>query len=55
MALRMKAAFPDRDWVALIAQRSGQTRDFVEWHLQEDMIPPDPIIAAARSLLAQVP
>ncbi len=52
LALRMNAAFPGEDWIALLCQRSGQERDFVEWHLQEDLPPPEPILLAAGELLA---
>lgn len=52
LALRMNASFPGEDWIALICQRSGQERDFVEWHLQEDLPPPEPILLAAGELLA---
>ncbi|QEL26008.1 hypothetical protein FQV39_27910 [Bosea sp. F3-2] len=47
----MKAAFPERDWVALLAERAGKSRDFVEWHLQEDMAPPEALLRAASELL----
>lgn len=52
LALRMNAAFPGEDWIALLCRRAGQERDFVEWHLQEDMPPPEPILLAAGELLA---
>jgi len=51
LALRLNSAFPERDWVALLAERSGKGRDFVEWHLQEDMTPPEALIRAAAELL----
>jgi hypothetical protein len=51
LALRLNKAFPERDWVAMLAERSSQTRDFVEWHLQQDLLPPEPILLAAGLLL----
>lgn len=51
LALRMNAAFPGEDWIALLCQHSGKERDFVEWHLQEDLPPPEPILLAAGELL----
>lgn len=51
LALRMNAAFPRRDWVALLAERSGESREFVEWHLQEDIAPPETLLRAASGLL----
>lgn len=51
LALRMASAFPEEDWVAQLARRSGKSREFVEWHLQEDMEPPAEILKAAAELL----
>lgn len=51
LALRMQAAYPDQDWVALLAAKSGNSRDFVEWHLQEEMAPPAHLTQAAHELL----
>lgn len=51
MALAMAGRFPERDWVAALADRSGKPRDFVEWHLQEDMEPPAELVAAANAML----
>jgi len=51
LALRMNAAFPHHDWVALLAERAGKGRDFVEWHLQEEMAPPEALLEAAAELL----
>lgn len=51
LALRLNAAFPERDWVALLAERSHKSRDFVEWHLQEEMSPPEALLRAAAELL----
>lgn len=53
LALRLRAAFPDRDWVALLMKKSGLTRDFIEWHLQEEIMPPEPIMRAAGDVLAE--
>lgn len=55
LALKMSAAFPGTDWVGLMKDRAGVSRDYVEWHLQEDMTPPDAILAAADALLRQTP
>ncbi|MGO4175763.1 hypothetical protein [Bosea sp. TAF32] len=54
LALRMNAAYPHRDWVALLAERAGKSRDFVEWHLQEDMAPPEALSRAASELLDEI-
>jgi len=54
LALRMQAAFPEKDWVAMLADRSGVDRDTVEWHLQEAMTPPEKILTAAAELLDDV-
>lgn len=51
LALRMNAAFSHRDWVALLAERAGTSRDFVEWHLQEGMAPSPALSPAASQLL----
>lgn len=53
LALRMHAAYPDQDWVALLVQRSGETRDKIEWHLQQEIVPTDPMLTAAGELLAE--
>jgi hypothetical protein len=52
LALLMQRNFPDRDWMFDLAQRAGESRDKVEWHLQEDMAPPRHIGEAATALLA---
>lgn len=51
LALRMAASFPQEDWVAALAKRAGKSRDFVEWHLQEDLEPPQEILSAAAEML----
>lgn len=51
LALRFKAAFPKEDWVARLAARSGRSRDAVEWHLQQEMLPPQDMLQAAAELL----
>lgn len=53
LALRMNAAFPGLDWVAMLMEQSGSARDFVEWHLQEEMVPPEAVLAAAGKLLSE--
>ncbi len=52
LALLMQRKFPDRDWMFDLANRAGESRDKVEWHLQEDMAPPRHIGEAAAALLA---
>jgi hypothetical protein len=51
LALVMASRFPHQDWVAELASQAGKSRDFVEWHLQEDLEPPTEILAAAGELL----
>ena len=53
LALRMSAAFRGRDWIAMLMDCSGCPRDYVEWHLQEEMVPPEVILTAAGKLLAE--
>jgi hypothetical protein len=53
IALQLQQAFPGEDWMAKLAVLAGDSRDTVEWHLQEDMPPPEPISKAAAELLAQ--
>jgi len=53
LALRLQAAFPQQDWVALLAARAGESRDFVEWHLQEEAPPPAVLLRAAAALLGE--
>ncbi|MGO4741279.1 hypothetical protein AB4099_32480 [Bosea sp. 2KB_26] len=52
LALRMGARFPREDWIAALADRSGMSRESVEWHLQEDVEPPPEILAAAAEMLS---
>lgn len=51
LALALERRFQGRDWIAELADRANQSRDFVEWHLQEDMEPPAEITAAAQEML----
>ncbi len=51
LALVMASRFPHEDWIASLADQTGKSRDFVEWHLQEDLEPPTEILAAAGELL----
>lgn len=53
LAVRMNIAFAGRDWIAMLMERSACPRDYVEWHLQEDMAPPEAILIAAAKLLAE--
>lgn len=39
LAVEMSQKFRGRDWIAVLALESGASRDAVEWHLQEDMVP----------------
>ncbi|CAN7621582.1 hypothetical protein [Bosea sp. LjRoot237] len=55
LALRMAEQFSGHDWVAELATRSGKSRDFVEWHLQQDMAPPEEIASAAALMLGAAP
>ena len=41
-----------QDWIARLVHISGRRRDETEWHLQEDMVPPDDIRQACETLLA---
>ncbi|WID96504.1 hypothetical protein QO058_27955 [Bosea vestrisii] len=52
LALKMAKQFPGHDWVAELAAHSGKSRDFVEWHLQQEMPPPAEIASAAVAMLA---
>lgn len=51
MALKLGARFSGEGWVAELARRSGELRDKVEWHLQEEMEPPASIADAARGMM----
>lgn len=51
IAIEMAQKFQGRDWIAALAERCGQPRDFVEWHLQEDMTPPTELGDAASAML----
>ena len=51
--LRMNAAFPGRDWIATLMDCSGCSLDYVEWHHQEEMVPPQAMLTAAGLLLAK--
>lgn len=55
IALDLARHFPGRDWVAELAERSGRSRDTVEWHLQQEMTPPVEIGEAAAAMLAERP
>lgn len=52
IALKLQRAYPDEDWMAALADRAGDTRETIEWHLQEAMSPPVHICKAAALLLA---
>lgn len=53
IALQLQNAFPGEDWMAELATRAADSRETVEWHLQEDMRPPEHICKAAAELLAE--
>lgn len=54
-ALALAERYQGTDWMGELARRSGEPRDKVEWHLQEEMEPPPAIAQAAESLLADKP
>lgn len=54
LALALARKFPDQDWVAHLSERSGLDRDTVEWHLQEDMAPPDAVRRAASEMESEL-
>jgi hypothetical protein len=51
LALALAKRFPGQDWIALVVGHSDRRRDEVEWHLQEDMVPPDDIRQACETML----
>ena len=54
-ALLMARLFPERDWVADLANSLGQKRSYVERHLQHDMMPPADLVDAAQRLVNAEP
>jgi hypothetical protein len=50
-ALGMARRFPQTDWVADLADLLGKDRDYVEWHLQHDIMPPEDLLIAADRLI----
>lgn len=52
LALRMADQYPHQDWVAMLAEGAGKSREFVEWQLQEDTQPSPEIISVAAEMLA---
>lgn len=50
-ALGMARRFPQTDWVADLADLLGKDRDYVEWHLQHDIMPPEDLVTAAKRLI----
>jgi len=52
-ALDLVRQFPGQDWIALVLDTCRRRRDEVEWHLQEDMVPPDDISQACDAVLAR--
>lgn len=53
LAIKLAGRFPQQDWIAELARRAHKSRDFVEWHLQEDLEPPPEILAAAGEMLRE--
>lgn len=53
IALQLQHAFPGEDWMAKLAARAADSRETVEWHLQEDMRPPEHICKAAADLMVE--
>lgn len=53
-ALDLAKHYADQDWIARLMEISGRGRDETEWHLQEDMVPPDDIRQACETLLVSV-
>ena len=51
-ALDLAKRYAGTDWIALVMERSGRQRDETEWHIQEDMVPPDDIRQACESMLS---
>lgn len=51
LALEMSRRFPRRDWVADLADAVGKDRNYVERHLQHDVMPPEELQAAATRLI----
>ena len=52
LALRMADQYPHQDWVAMLAEGAGKSREFVEWQLQEDSQPSPEILSVAAEMLA---
>lgn len=50
LALWMARRFAGQDWVADLANMVGESRSYVERHLQHDTMPPDDLVAAALRL-----
>lgn len=53
LALRMQEAYPHQDWIALMTERSGEPRNKIEWHLQQDIPPTGAMLLAAGELLVE--
>ena len=50
LAVAFGRRYAGEDWIAELSKRSGLDRNTVEWHLQEDMAPPD----AVRNVAAEM-
>ncbi|KUL94341.1 hypothetical protein DK26_15140 [Bosea sp. WAO] len=54
-ALWMARRFAGQDWVADLANMVGESRSYVEQHLQHDTMPPADLVAAALRLASSEP
>lgn len=50
LAVALARKFSGQDWIARLSERSGMDRDTVEWHLQENIAPPDAVMKAASEM-----
>lgn len=53
LAVELARRYPGQDWMARLCDKSRESRDKVEWHLQEDMNLPEAIAAAGREMLEE--
>ena len=51
LALRLADQYPHQDWVAILAEGAGKSREFVEWQLQEGIQPSPDILSVAAEML----
>jgi hypothetical protein len=50
-ALDLAKRHAGRDWIDELTKLTGRQRDETEWHLQEDMVPPEDIRRACKAML----